>query len=62
MHAEYRAGLTYENRESETATLLLIDQIDDAALDRRTVESLASEFDGWTIASHGARVGVSLFF
>jgi opacity protein-like surface antigen len=62
VHAEYRAGVTYRTRDVERVTLQVREPLDDQLPHRRDEISTTSESDGWTVASHGARVGVSLFF
>lgn len=62
VHAEYRAGLTFHNRDWERASVQLYEPSDDQDPVLRTEDLSTFESEGWTIGSHGARVGVSLFF
>lgn len=62
VHAEYRAGLIYRNRDMERVTVQVSEPLDDQFPYRRDEDSRTFKSDDWTVASHGARVGVSLFF
>lgn len=62
VHAEYRAGVVYRTSDWEQTTVQVVEPADDQIPRQRTEESATAESDGWTVASHGARVGVSLFF
>jgi opacity protein-like surface antigen len=62
VHAEYRAGAVYSDSEYDEVAVQVVDSGYDQIPIQRITQSRTGDSSGWTVASHGAKVGVSLFF